>query len=333
VEEYLGKLEAHGFMADRLELPLLQRLLTAKDERDGVWLLPSVVAGQQFCLAGWWWGGVLRNLNLVRVSGADKWGETLAEQLTQIAWSGEVEGWLDGPLHCHLIADADAAREWTPILKTWSGGEVNVVSPPSSEALASIDVRNLASGGKPADFLPEEYAVKYRQRFVDRLWMGGLGAIVGIYLAFILVSFLRLQVTNFQQYRVNSSMAGLSGSYTNALQMKARIKILQEQVNLRFAALECWKAATTLLPADLTLTDLSLQQGKDFTIHGLAPPDQVGQIIEYNQALKNYRIVDANGPFLFSKVNTYNSYDRPVPGGQKMTAWDFKCEVQRTEVE
>jgi hypothetical protein len=332
VEEFLGKLEARGYMADRLELPLLQRLLASKNDRDGVWLMPSTVAGQRFCLAGWWKDGILRNLNLLRVSSVDNWGGILTEQLTQLAWSGEMEGWLSGQLKCHLIADEETSKAWSPLLNAWSGEAVDVVAPLGSEALASLDARNIAAGANPANFLPDEYAVRYRQRFVDRLWMGGLGAVVALYLAFILISFLRLQVTNFQQYRVDSSVAKISGSYTNTQQMKARLKILQEQVNLRFAALECWKAATTYLPTDLTLTDLNFQQGKDFMIYGLAPPNQESQIIEYNQALKKYRIGDTNGPLLFSKVNTYNSSERPQ-GGQKMTAWNFKCEVQRTEVE
>ncbi|HVV73724.1 MAG TPA: hypothetical protein VHI52_19825, partial [Verrucomicrobiae bacterium] len=40
VEEFLGKLEAQGYLADRLELPLLDQLQTTAITEDGAWIYP-----------------------------------------------------------------------------------------------------------------------------------------------------------------------------------------------------------------------------------------------------------------------------------------------------
>src|SRR5260221_11489416 len=41
VEEFLGQLETHGYMADRLELPLLDQLRATPVKEDGAWIYPG----------------------------------------------------------------------------------------------------------------------------------------------------------------------------------------------------------------------------------------------------------------------------------------------------
>ena len=67
VEEFLGQLEGKSFLADRLEVPFLDQLLATKVSEDGVWIYPWVTAEKSSCLVAWWYGGVLRNLNLVHL--------------------------------------------------------------------------------------------------------------------------------------------------------------------------------------------------------------------------------------------------------------------------
>jgi hypothetical protein len=331
VEAFLGGLEGKGYMADRLELPVLRQLQAQPFEGDGLWLCPITEGVKEYCLAAWWHKGLLRNLNLLRVSSGPEWKKVFLEELTQISWAGEMEGWGQGVHRIVLVGGPETVSVWEPALTEALGLTIELQAPMAASELAASNARCLARSEMSASLVPPEFTVRYRQQFVDRLWMRGLGAIVGLYILFLLCCFLMVQWIHFKTYRVESQVTALSGQYTNAMQLKARLQVLQDQVNLKFAALDCWKAAATLLPQDLTLTDLSLLQGKTLTIHGTAPADQVDQIIEYNQAMSRYRIDGTNGDLLFNKVQPYNSSSRAGAGGQQ--AWDFSCEINRKDIE
>jgi hypothetical protein len=88
VEKYLGELEAQGFLADRLEFPLLDLILNTPIHTDGAYLYPHEEPGKFSSVVAWWSGGILRNLSFIHVAaGADSAG-LLHEQLTQMAWAG-----------------------------------------------------------------------------------------------------------------------------------------------------------------------------------------------------------------------------------------------------
>ena len=53
VEEFLGKLEGQGYLADRLELPFLHQLLATRVEGDGAWIYPRVMGDKTDCLVAW----------------------------------------------------------------------------------------------------------------------------------------------------------------------------------------------------------------------------------------------------------------------------------------
>jgi len=331
VEKFLGGLEEQGYLADRLELPVLRQLQARPFEGDGVWLCPITEGAKEYCLAGWWQNGLLRNLNLLRISAGPDWKRVFLEEMTQISWAGEMEGWGRGIHRIVLVGGPETVSVWEPALAEALGVAIELQAPLAASDLAAANARCLAGAGMSASLIPAEFATRYRQQFVDRLWMRGLGAIVGLYILGVVFYFLGVQVIHFQAYRVEAKVSALSGQYTNAMQIKARLQVLQDQVNLKYAALECWKAAATLLPQDLTLTDLSLLQGKSLTIHGTAPADQVDRIIQYNQAMSRYRMDGTNGQLLFSKVQPYNSSSRAGAGAQQ--SWDFACELNRKDVE
>ena len=108
VEEFLGQLEGQGYLADRLELPLLDQLQATTITRNGAWIYPEVAGGRNAALVAWWYGGVLQNLSLITLPAANR-PESLKEQLLQMAWAGELEGWLPAPPAWHLVADAPTA--------------------------------------------------------------------------------------------------------------------------------------------------------------------------------------------------------------------------------
>src|SRR5262249_33604487 len=144
------------------------------------------------------------------------------------------------------------------------------------------------------------FAARYQQQFIDRLWMRGLLAVGVIYIFGVLIYLGALQVLKYQTDKVTTRAAALSGSYTNALQLKEKIKVFQEQINLKYAALDCWKTASELLPPELTLTAFSFSRGEKLTLRGEVSVEDQSQVTKYNTDLSSARVA---GSLLFARVN------------------------------
>ena len=63
VEDFLGKLEAQGFLTDRLEAPGLDQLLAVDLREEGVWIVPGLPG--EPALVAWWYGNTVQNVTLV----------------------------------------------------------------------------------------------------------------------------------------------------------------------------------------------------------------------------------------------------------------------------
>src|ERR1051325_2023163 len=83
VEEYLGQLEGQGYLADRLELPLLDELRATKVQESGAWVFPKVGGQDGTCMVAWWYDGALQNLSLTHLPADEKRAAVLQEQLAQ----------------------------------------------------------------------------------------------------------------------------------------------------------------------------------------------------------------------------------------------------------
>lgn len=324
VEEFLGRLESEGYLADRLELPFIQQLLAVPVEGNGAWIYPVAVEGRTICFVAWWYGGALQQLQLLHLQ--EKNGAaTLTEQLTKAAWAGEMEGWLKPPTQWRLVAAPDVAAEWEPILSQWAGERVEVLSPLDADGVATLTARRAARGESTANLLPAEYSARYRQQFVDRLWMTGLAGVIGAYVVGVAIYLIALQVLKYQHYSVERQVAGLSAQYTNAIKLREQVEVLQKQLDLKFAALDSLKVASELLPAELSLTRFAFSRGQTVTLEGTAPADQSLELTTYNQNLRKATI---HGEPLFSKVEPPSLSTR----GQQI-AWRFSCELSRGESE
>ena len=94
VEQHVTLLEGQSYFPDRLEVPFLDRLLLTKPEGDGVWIYPGTGADEKSCLVAWWYQGLLQNVSLIHLPEGEGSAGLLREQISQIAWAGELEGWL-----------------------------------------------------------------------------------------------------------------------------------------------------------------------------------------------------------------------------------------------
>lgn len=324
VEEFLGQLEGQGYLADRLELPIMDELLATQVHNDGVWIYPGATTASPYLIA-WWYGGTLQNITLFSPSPGQDLGEVLRQQISQIAWSGELEGWLTSPPTWHLVADGATATVWEPILNQVADQPVQVIGSVPQTQLAAMSAKRSVQANGTANLVPAEYTTRYRQQFVDRLWMRGLGAIVVIYLVGVVIYFGALQVLSFQRYRMQNQVKAISGSYTNALKMEARIRVLEERKNLQFAALDCWKAIAELLPAEVSINWMAFTRGKTFDLQGTVPQENEVEVTDFNQALRGAKV---NGELLFSEVSTPTSSIRG-----NSVEWRFTCKLKSGENE
>jgi hypothetical protein len=325
VEEFLGQLEGQGYLADRLEMPLLDQLQATTVTRNGAWIYPEAPGGRNSALVAWWYGGVLQNLDLITLPPANR-PESLKEQLLQMAWAGELEGWLTAPPLWHLVADAPTAAEWEPALRAGLEQPVEVIAPVPVAALAALTAKRAAQAGSEANLLPAEFSTRYHQQFVDRLWMRGLGAVVVLYLIGVLVYFARLEVELYRTHAVEDQVANQGPIYTNAIQFRDRFRVLKDRAELKYAALDCWKTVAELLPDGIILEGYSFSDGKKLTLSGSAPADQVKRLLDFDADIRKAVV---NGQALFDPNAGDHITYRSAAGGT--VSWSCVLELKRAE--
>jgi hypothetical protein len=324
VEEFLGRLEGQGYLADRLELPLLDQLQAASPKEDGAWIYPETQGGRDSALVAWWSNGVLQSVNLLTLSADQNRVASLKDQLTQMAWAGELEGWLSSPPRWHIVGNPPAITNWVTLLQEALEQTIEVVPPLSEQELAARTARRAADADPRSTLLPEEFVSRYHRQFVDRLWIRGLIAIGGLYAVCMIIFFAALGVVNYKTRAVETQVAAQGPAYTNSLQLAAQYKVLKERQELKFAALDCWEAVAETLPTMLTLESMNLSGGKKLSINGTAPGDQVGSVIDFSDKLRKFLI---HGQPLF-KPN--NEPPRTSVMGGTVVRWSYDLELKRT---
>jgi hypothetical protein len=321
LEKFLGRLETQGYLADRLELSILDQLLATPITGDGAWLYPS--AGDFSALVAWWYGGVLRNLSLLHVPPGTNSADTLKEQLTQMAWAGELDGWLTGAPQWHLVADEVTAASWQPMFRVWLGQPAEVMAPLSEPELAALTANRAARADDRANMLPAEYAARYHNQFVDRLWMRGLGTVLALYVAAVMIYFPALTFQNSKADNLDVQAHAMSVQYTNTLKLKKQLQILQDRQDLKYASLDCWRIAAELLPDGFTVESMEFRNGKSFSLHGSAPADQGRQVAEFGDALRKYKL---DGELVFSDMQSQGTH---IVGNN--LDWGYVGELARAE--
>lgn len=322
VQKFLGRLESLGYRPDRLEVPVLHQVLATKPDGDGAWIHPFGDATSSGCLVAWWYGGALQNLSLATFSSPEHRARELAAHLEATMWAGELEGWLTSPPQFHVVCDKSAAAEWEALLPADASREVAVEEPLPDAALAATSARRAASAESLANLLPLDVASRYRSQWQDRVMMRGLLGMFCIYVLGVVAYLVALNLLTLQKNDVETRAAAASLVYTNALVTKDRLSVMQEQITLKYAALEGLKAAAAKLPEGLVLTDFAFSQGARITLRGTAPASDVHKITDFVVALKT---VEVNGHPLFSSVNAPSIGSAP---GAAMMSWNTTCELR-----
>jgi len=294
VEEFLGRLEREGFLADRLEVPMLDQLAAIAPQADGTWILPLTIGGQNAALTAWWYGGTLRSLGLITLPAAGDRAAELKTQISLLAMAGEVEGWLTDSPRWHLVADTVNAAEWETLLRTALGEAVTVSAPPSAAELAGHTARRSASVAQ-VSLLPAEFTERYRQQFQDRLWPHGLGYAGLLYAIFLVIYFSAVTFRSYQATNMQRQVAAISNTYSNVVELQARYAVLQKREQLKFAALDCWRIVAEELPSGVQLQRMNLTAGQKLSLSGTTTPDMVNALFDFDTAMRKYKIKDAQG--------------------------------------
>ncbi|HEX3797698.1 MAG TPA: hypothetical protein VH413_03270 [Verrucomicrobiae bacterium] len=325
VEKFLGELEGQGFLADRLELPILDQMQATAVKADGAYIYPDATTGKLSALVAWWYGGTLRNLGLLHVPAGERREAVLREQLTQMAWSGELEGWLTSAPRWFLVADEDTAVTWEPLFRSWLGTNLEVLRPAPPTQLATLNANRAARAESGAGILPPEYATRYQQEFVDRLWMRGLGVVLAAYLGGVTIYLAGAAVQSYRAETLVEEVSSHSRAYTNVLQLKAQLGILQNRQALKFASLDCWKKTAELLPENISIGTLEFKDGKHYSLSGTAQADQSGALTDFNEALRKATL---DGEPMFETLSLPQI--KLNPGGATLS-WSFNGDLARAE--
>ncbi len=130
-----------------------------------------------------------------------------------------MEGWLTKRAHRSFggkcggdpVLGAAFAKDAGQALKLHPGG--------TEQQLAGLSAKRAAWKIAPrrTSLLPQEFAKRYHQQFIDGLWMRGLVACLSAYIIGVLIYFGALYVLKMKYTRVKQDLAGIGGSYTNSL--------------------------------------------------------------------------------------------------------------------
>jgi len=158
---------------------------------------------------------------------------------------------LSSPPRFHLVAVSETAEAWRGFFKYDQPVEIVPPLPPPELAALHCPTRRRR---RPAhQFVAAGIHCSYRQAFIDRLWMRGVGAVLMIYIALAAAYIGWVQFANGSIAASKKEVGRLSLEYTNTLQIKERLRVLQDQMDLQFAALDSYKAIAEFLPPELTL--------------------------------------------------------------------------------
>jgi hypothetical protein len=187
-----------------------------------------------------------------------------------------------------LVASTSAAAEWESALRTAVEQPVQVIAPLPSPELAALTAGRAAQAPPKVSLLPAEFSTRYHQQFVDRLWMRGLLAVGVLYLLGVAIYSTALGFAVYRTTSVEKEAASRSQMYTNAIQLKAIYQVMQDRKDLKFAALDCWKAVAEVMPETIALETWNFGDGKRLSLAGSVPVDQVKDLTGFAKALRNY---------------------------------------------
>jgi len=170
VEKFLGSLEGQGYLADRLETAHPGRVAGHPVTADGAYIYPDRETGKFSALVAWWYGGRCIIFGLLHVPAVE--GRDACSANNSRKWPGRANwkaGWKvhRAGIWWRMKRPPQTGSRCSPL----AGQSVDVLPPLAEAQLAASNANRAARSDFKSGILPVEYALRYRQEFVDRLWM------------------------------------------------------------------------------------------------------------------------------------------------------------------
>ena len=324
VEAFLGQMEGMGYVVDRLEIPLFRELRGMGVGRDGIQLIAEQHLDKTMVLAAWWMKGILKEISLLRIPRDATAGDQLVQQLNHTAWAGEMNGWLVSAPSIRLNADLQIGDQLQSALSEWASQTVVLAPRLAPDQVAELMANQALQPQTEIALVPSDVVARNRQRFMDGLWWKGLSTLGTAYIASVFVYMAVLTYRKNQLETVETQAIPLSKQYTNTLQLKEQVQLLEEQVNLKYAGLEAWRSVVDTLPEQLTLVSLDFVDGKTLRLNGTVNSDATEQVTKFNSELLR---VTNRSQALFSSVKPAQITSRP---GSVGSSWSFEAELKRS---
>jgi hypothetical protein len=150
--------------------------------------------------------------------------------------------------------------------------------------------------------------------------------VLAVYLLGILIYFGWAQVQAMRLDGFKDDRAKLAPTYTNTLQLREQVRVLRDQLDLQYAALDCWKIVAASLPPELTLDSMNFDREQKVSFSGSGNAEDRTKVLEFNEALLKARGRETN-TVLFAKVDSPKITARP---GTQLINWSITCDLRRS---
>lgn len=336
VEKCVGELEKAGYFPDRLEAAVMHQVMATPqggERPDGAWIYPRFLEDRVVCAVAWWDEGVLQNITQITLSSAEHLNE-LTEQLTAAAWAGEMEGWLTGSTHWHLVIASEQGEQWLPVLNEWAGQGVQVEAPPDASALAAACAARAARPLEQGNLMPPERRADYHRRDVDRVLGGILSWMILLYGMLLVGYFVLNSQTAIREEAKYQQLKKMEAMEKEVEVLVAKRNLLVLQRNSRMTALQVLKEVADQMPEELSLGFINSVEvrgeGNNITLNGEVKSGQGKRVDDYRNNLARIMMTDPVSKKqrkLFHEVITTDSREGAA-GVEGPGRWTIICMIR-----
>ena len=126
---------------------------------------------------------------------------------------------------------------------------------------------------------------------------------------------------------VVNQVAELGPTYTNAIQLRDRYKVLKERKELKYAGLDCWSTTARRLHENMTLDSMNFSEGRRLSLAGSAPAEETDQLYVFESEMRKAMV---RGEPLFDP-NKGEGIQFSIRGGTAMCT--LNIELKRSEAQ
>jgi hypothetical protein len=144
-----------------------------------------------------------------------------------------------------------------------------------------------------------------------------------VYVVGVLIYYGFVQYSSWQLGSIRDDVAKLGPNYTNTIQLRDRLRVLQDTLEMQYAALDSYQSVAATLPPELTLNNIILERGRTVRLFGTTGAENRAQLNDFNAKLMEHEV---RGQRLYAKVSPPSSSIN-----QNVLSWNFSCDLKRTD--